>query len=229
MAIDEKSFHDRMCEKYGILHLPKDWEYRKAKTGNKKPVEGVGINDIEFACQPIINGKKMAHPLYMTWLNLLRRCSDDYHLKYPAYKDVYVCEEFKSLSRFMQWSKDLYVKGYQLDKDIISRGNKEYSPNTCVFVPQEVNKFLTTSTSTRGELPIGVTKYRQKYVAQISKGGVKNHIGVYASIYEAHKAWQLEKIEYAKELMNKYSLPQLQLVIDRLQNDYDNGLITEVI
>lgn len=226
MSIDSKSFHDRMCIKYGdwpgFIYKPKD---RKTN----RLVQGLGINDIEFSKEPTINGKRMAHPLYVTWIHLLERCSDYYQLKRPTYKDVYVCEEFKSLSRFMQWAKDRYVKGYQLDKDIISRGNKEYSPNTCVFVPPEVNSFLTSRINVRGEFPIGVTKYRQKYVTQISKGGVKNHIGVYASIYEAHKGWQLEKIEYAKELMNKYSLPQLQLVINRLQHDYENGLITEVI
>lgn len=219
------SFHEDMCIKYGdwpgFIYKPKD---RKTN----RLVQSLGINDIEFSKEPTINGKRMAHPLYEPWKKLLERCSDDYHLKYPTYKDVYVCEEFKSLSRFMQWAKNRYVKGYVLDKDIISRGNKEYSPNTCVFVPQEVNKFLTSRINDRGHSLLGTHPTQSgKFVVMIGKE--QKCLGTYQSEIEAHKVWQLEKINKARTLMEEYGIPELINVITRLENDYNTNTPTEIV
>ena len=55
------------------------------------------------------------------------------------------------------WTKDVkewfdnpvngYKEGYSLDKDILVKGNKIYSPETCCFVPQDVNILFTKRTS----------------------------------------------------------------------------------
>lgn len=228
MAIDDKSFHDRMCEKYGISHLPKDWEYRKAKTGNKKPVEGVGINDVEFACQPIINGKRIRLKAYSCWVDLLKRAFNAAEKeRYPTYLNTTVSEDWVVFSNFLSWFNKNYSAGMVLDKDLILRGNKIYSQDTCLFIPAEINGFLAVTN--KSTLPVGVSTNGNKFGSRIRKENELKFLGNFNTPESAHMAWQLAKIEHAKELMNKYSLPQLQLVIDRLQNDYDNGLITEVI
>ena len=43
-----------------------------------------------------------------------------------------------------------------LDKDILCKGNKIYSRDTCVFVPQRINSLFTKCDNARGDNPIGV-------------------------------------------------------------------------
>ena len=43
--------------------------------------------------------------------------------------------------------------GKHLDKDLLVCNNKVYSPETCVFVPREINQFLTKSNNSRGKYP----------------------------------------------------------------------------
>lgn len=54
-----------------------------------------------------------------------------------------------------------------LDKDILIKGNKIYSPETCVFVPKTINSLFAKRQRDRGLLPIGVTfhKKNDKYVS----------------------------------------------------------------
>ena len=56
-----------------------------------------------------------------------------------------------------------------LDKDILCKGNKVYSSETCVFVPARINSIILNSQNRRGDLPVGVNynkktgKYRAQY------------------------------------------------------------------
>lgn len=61
--------------------------------------------------------------------------------------------------------------GWALDKDILVKGNKIYSPETCCFVPQEINNLFTKRKSCRGTLPIGVKyiKENKKFSASFSR------------------------------------------------------------
>jgi hypothetical protein len=61
----------------------------------------------------------------------------------------------------------------QLDKDILVKGNKVYSPDACVFVPQCINILFTKSHKshkTKEKLPMGVNfdSKRNKYRAYCS-------------------------------------------------------------
>ena len=56
-------------------------------------------------------------------------------------------------------------KGKQLDKDIISPGNKIYSPDTCVFVEPKINKLIQGKKRKVSDFPIGVNLDRGKYKA----------------------------------------------------------------
>ena len=51
------------------------------------------------------------------------------------------------------------------------------------------------------------------------------------TVEEAHKAWQKAKIKLANELLLSVDNPKiivgLRRVIDKIQHDYDNNLITE--
>jgi len=86
---------------------------------------------------PSVNG--LDSKSYKVWHCMLQRCYDESILeRYPTYRGCTVAEEWHNFQNFAEWFEENYVEGYQLDKDIKVKGNKIYSPNTCMFVsPQE--------------------------------------------------------------------------------------------
>ena len=95
-------------------------------------------------------------------------------------------------------------EGKHLDKDLLIQGNKHYSPTTCVFVDQRVNKFLLAADSIRGEFPVGVhyDRKRKRFVAQCCDPftGKAHNIGRFHTAAEAHQAWKKRKHELACRL-----------------------------
>ena len=94
-------------------------------------------------------GKENGKPTkcYDTWKSMLERCYDPkYHEKEPTYIDCKVCDEWLCFQNFAEWFYDNYyeVEGERmaLDKDILNKGNKIYSPNNCIFVPQIINNLF---------------------------------------------------------------------------------------
>ena len=147
---------------------------------------------------------------YQLWKSMLCRCYDEkYSNKYPTYKDCEVSDNFKYLPYFEEWcSKQTGFgkEGWQLDKDILIKGNKIYSENTCCFVPSEVNNLFTKSDSLRGEYPIGVNYHKRdrKYAAKISKFKKVIHLGCFNTPDEAFCAYKEAKEAYIKEVANKW-------------------------
>lgn len=69
--------------------------------------------------------------------------------QFPAYADCEVCEEWMCYQNFAEWwNKNMYHIGTErmhLDKDILIKGNKVYSPDTCLIVPQSINEIFHSS------------------------------------------------------------------------------------
>ena len=95
---------------------------------------------------------------HRTWQSMLSRCySESYRRKFTSYIGCTVCNEWLTFSNFKKWFEEHYVDGWELDKDILVKGNKVYGPDTCCFVPQELNSVILKSNRSRGEYPIGVS------------------------------------------------------------------------
>ena len=136
--------------------------------------------------------------VYSIWSGMLRRCYSDIELrKKPSYIGVTVCDEWHSLSNFKKWFDDNYVEGYQLDKDILANGtSKVYSPDTCCFIPAQLNAMLTKRDRDRGDLPLGVTKHGNKFRAHVGILGLKHQFVIGSSFdtpMEAFKAYKKHK------------------------------------
>ena len=191
--------------------------YRQFKIGKVKSrfiptVCGVGITGLE---QTKENGKHVKS--YNTWKHMLRRCySEKYHQKQPTYKDCSVCDEWLFYPNFKEWfNKNYYEINNQrmeLDKDILKKGNKVYSPENCVFVPQSINTLFIKKNANRGELPIGVSlnKETNKYQtycnifdASIRKNKNKN-LGSYTTPEEAFNAYKITKEDSIKLVAEYY-------------------------
>lgn len=148
-------------------------------------------------------------PFYTKWFNMLTRCYNKAELKrHPSYEKNFVCTEWLLFSNFKSWMETQDWEGKQLDKDILSSGNLEYSPKSCVFVSQEVNKFLLEKTKVR-DLPRGVSyhKVKKKFIASISCGenGKVKQLGAFDCPKQAHLAWATEKLQLSKEIAQKQS------------------------
>lgn len=147
---------------------------------------------------------------YAAWSGMVGRCySKSSHKRRPSYADCCVSEFFKVYSQFAVWCKTQVgfgVVGFDLDKDLLVKGNKIYSEDTCVFLPQEINKALQKTGKSRGKLPIGVTydKARGKYKAAIRKFGKHINIGRFETVSDAFLAYKHEKEKYLKELAEKW-------------------------
>lgn len=170
-----------------------------------KRVYGVGINDAEYPVQRFVNGKLVFKcPFYSVWKSMLERgYSNKFKSTHPTYKDATVCEEWHRFSSFKNWMETQDWEDKALDKDILYPDNMVYSPNTCCFVPQAVNNFLTDRRRYRGAFPLGVYYHSRdnEYRAQISDlSGKQIQLGTFDSPHQAHQAWAKEKLRLAKEL-----------------------------
>ena len=134
------------------------------------------------------------NPIYIKWYNMLTRCYDSSHKNYSQYKDCEVCEEWHNFQSFAQWYENNYYEipneKMELDKDILIKGNKIYSPETCNFVPHTINILFTNRKEKRGEFPIGIvdcssTNKTKPYKVCISKRGKKINLGYSASQIKA--------------------------------------------
>jgi len=185
---------------------------RKLKVSGKKQTVlryGVGIMDAPFRTQWVENGKNVHDKAYTAWHCMLQRCySKGFLDKHPTYMGCCVCEEWLTFSCFDKWFLENYVDGFQLDKDILVSGNKIYSPDTCLFVPGWVNKFIADSGATRGEYPIGVCKFAgNKIKARCRQPNKKSyHLGVFKTVEDAYDAWlraKLEVLEFYKQSLDE--------------------------
>ena len=170
-------------------------------------VYGVGIIGAKY---PISGGGRDTKD-YALWKRMLTRCySDAYRKKRPTYEGCEVSENFLHYEYFYEWCNQQIgfdVKGWHLDKDLLIKGNKVYSENSCVFIPPEINTLLIKRAASRGEYLIGVywSKTNKAFVAQVRKNkGKQEHLGFFKTEIEAFNAYKQAKEAFVKEQANKW-------------------------
>lgn len=162
-----------------------------------------------------VNGKHTKE--YALWRGVLERCyNPKKHLKLPTYTGCSVSDNFKYFPYFEKWCSnqvgfdltDENGKPFHLDKDLLIKGNKVYSEDTCVFIPQEINNLLTKPTRVVNGCPVGVhyCKKRNMYIAQISRGTVGKCLGSFDTPEEAFYVYKQAKELYIKDVANKWRL-----------------------
>lgn len=176
-------------------------------------VYGVGIIGLEKTTD--INGKMLKS--YDIWHSMLQRCYDKkLQQKRPTYKECEICKEWLYYKNFKEWfDRNYYSIENQricLDKDILIKGNKIYSPETCIFVPNNINVLFTKRDSERGKFSIGVCwhKATNKYIAScrvfnMETNKTKNkHLGLYNTPEEAFKVYKETKENNIKLVADYY-------------------------
>ena len=170
-------------------------------------VHGVGVLGTKYPIK--VNDVKTKE--YELWKSMLKRCySDTYKKKHPTYEGCEVSDNFKSYEYFYEWcNKQIGFgnEGWQLDKDLLVKGNKVYNEDSCVFLPQEINKVLVKCTASRGEHLIGVywNKRDKAFVAQVAKNKRgSEYLGYFKTEIEAFNAYKQAKEAFVKEQASKW-------------------------
>ena len=148
---------------------------------------------------------------YDIWHHMIQRCYDPkYQEKEPTYKGCAVENYFLNFQNMGEWINENYyeIHGEKmcLDKDILCKGNKIYSRNTCVFVPQRINNLFTKCDNSRGKNPIGVHPNSSgNYQVHCNNGyGKQISLGTYNSKEEAFQVYKQYKESLIKETIDSY-------------------------
>lgn len=146
---------------------------------------------------------------YLRWHDMMNRCyNEKFHEKHPQYKGCTVCEEWLNYSNFKIWYEQNKIAGMKLDldKDILFKGNKEYSPATVAFVPHEINTLFINGKKNRGNLPVGVhyDKEKKKYRAEMSFMGKAIKLGRFDTVEEAFARYKKYKEDFIKDIAEQY-------------------------
>lgn len=186
-------------------------QYCNFKSGSiKNPfhpsIYGVGITGDKYPRS--INCKMTKE--YDTWIHILQRCFDDrLKEKQPSYIDKECCDEWLYYPNFYEWlhnqpNFDKWYSGkrWAIDKDILVKGNKVYSPDVCCLIPQNVNCLFLKREAERGDYPIGVTYKNEGFLASCHNPftNKKEELGYYSTSEKAFQAYKVYKEDIIKQV-----------------------------
>lgn len=182
-----------------------------------KSIYGVGYSGI--GSHPTRIDKNKMSLVYSIWHSLISRCyNEKMRHNFPAYENCIVCDEWHNFQVFADWYEDNYYNDnsggrMHMDKDILITGNRLYSPETCIFVPQRINMIFMTKFNKSG-LPTGVSSYRNKFRSKYNN----EELGIFITLDEAVKAHEDAKRIHIKQVANEYKDKIPQKLYDVLIN-----------
>lgn len=146
---------------------------------------------------------------YLKWHDMLVRCyNEKFHGRQPQYMGCTVCEEWLNYSNFKVWYDQHKIPGMSLDldKDILFKGNKVYSPETCCLVPHAINTLFLNKKADRGDYPIGVSyeKDKKKFRAAMAFMGEQIKLGTFDTAEDAFARYKKYKEDFIKDMAEQY-------------------------
>lgn len=175
-------------------------------------VHGVGhLGEGQYPAKYTRKGKYYNSPAYEVWDSKLKNCYGNSKRSH-IYADVTFCKEWLNYQNFAKWFYEqvkLYGKGGYVDKDLLFLGNREYSPQMCVYVPPAINSlFGGTSGNING---VHFCNNKKKWVAQIQRGELtaqgkkkQSYLGGFDNKEEADATYYKAKVEHVKSVALKY-------------------------
>ena len=148
---------------------------------------------------------------YKDYSDMMARCYNKERMKeHLTYEQCFVNKEAHCFQDFAEWWHNNYyeIEGEQMaiDKDILCKGNKEYSFDKMIFVPQRINTLFVKADALRGDLPIGVCYEKKvgRYRADCNTTNGRIFLGYYNSPEEAFLVYKEFKEAYIKEVADEY-------------------------
>ena len=197
---------DNSNSKYNNLIYVSDREFYNLRNGK------ISVDDLgrEQKYIPFLNNNRMK--ARRLWNDMHSRCyNEKLHKRFPEYIGCTICDYWlEDKERFYKWVEENYYmignEQMDLDKDILCKGNKVYSPETCVFVPHTINTLFLNGKKNRGDLPLGVhfDKSKGKYRAEMSFMGEPIKLGWFDSAESAFARYKEYKEDFIQDLAEQY-------------------------
>jgi hypothetical protein len=161
------------------------------------------------------NGKRTVE--YSIWTSMMDRCYGERE-QYPVYIDCEVCEEWHNFQNFAEWYEINYYKvgneRMHLDKDILVKRNRLYSPETCMIVPQRINMiFMTKEKGIDADLPNAINRSGKGYISSYNG----KYLGDFETLEEAINEHDRVKRIHIKQVVKEYG--------DKLPPKVQNALL----
>lgn len=180
----------------------------KQGLSNRKLIYNVGFTDVAYSVYFQSEQGEVMCPYFKVWKHMLDRCYDKkLHKRRPTYSNCTVSEEWLIFSNFKNWMIQQDWQDNELDKDLLYKGNKHYSKETCCFISPYLNTLLLTCKASRGKYKLGVTykEKNKKYVAQCNVKDKPKHLGYFNTEDEAHTKYCKVKANYFLEIAEHQS------------------------
>ena len=175
------------------------------KDYNRPSVFGIGYIG-EGVHKTTINRKK--NPFYSVWTGLMRRCFDiNFKNKRKTYQNCTVDKTWHNFQNFAKWAlNQKYEEFWELDKDILIKGNKHYSPDTCCFVPMKINLMFNGKTllNDSTEISTGIYKRGSIFYVYCCDGKTQKYLGKADSVQDAKNIYKFGKENIIKLTAEKY-------------------------
>lgn len=152
------------------------------KGGSIKPLYQPSVAGVGYYGEGrFSNGLKKAgetppEEIYAYWTRMLHRCYNPEEIlknrgRWYVYVEIH--KDWFNFQNFAEWAikQPNWNCKYELDKDLLGTGY-EYSPESCTFLPEDVNVFLAeTAYKPVHDLPIGV-----QYIKPATKGAKTGYV-----------------------------------------------------
>ncbi|WP_330508327.1 hypothetical protein V1687_18255 [Pseudomonas putida] len=167
-------------------------------------IYGVGVRDLPYQIAGQ-DGSPQRDPCYAKWSDMLMRCySTKYKSKYPSYQECSVATEWHTFSVFRAWMTSQNWQGMVLDKDLQEPGCQLYGPETCLFIPGWLNAFLSSFSSKRLSLPMGVSPEGERFIARYGAKSEQIRLGLFDTAEAAHAAYRKYRLTKLEEKFARY-------------------------
>ena len=208
--VDYKGCDDKVdiiCPKHEVFSIRAASHLRgsgckKCSIENRmKHVRGIGINDIPLST---CGEGRLKDPIFGIWSAMLTRITSPKAAHSP-YFDTTICLDWLRFSKFREWVEcpsTGYMKGYEIDKDIIQPGSKIYSPDTCCFVPPRIN-LLFTKHNTPSDMPTGITVKDGSFYTHV-KTDNKILYATFHNIQDAMDDYVKKKTDIIRNVADEY-------------------------
>jgi hypothetical protein len=184
-----------------------------------------GVACIGYGRWKVCDKKGIASQPYSIWHSIISRCYTEYKQNLqPTYIDCSVSKEWLNFQNFADWFEENWYQvdneKMELDKDILYKGNKIYSAETCIFVPKRINLLLINRKNYRGKTPLGVRQngFGSFYASSNDENGSMKRLGTYPTKEKAFEIYKNFRENVFKKVADNFKGKIPDRLYDALHN-----------